>query len=128
MSRKSKGINAERELIHLFWKNGWAATRVAGSGAIKYPTPDIVAGIQTRKLAVECKSTKDTSYYFTKEEVDQLKEFSEKFGAEPWLAIRFNGMKWFFFNPEDLRETEKSLMISLEYAKTKGLLFEEVIK
>jgi Holliday junction resolvase len=128
MSRKSKGINAERELIHLFWKNGWAATRVAGSGSIKYPTPDIVAGIQTRKLAVECKATKDTSYYFTKEEVDQLKEFSEKFGAEPWLAIRFNGMKWFFFNPEDLRKTEKSLMISLEYAKTKGLLFEEVIK
>ncbi|MBW2967284.1 Holliday junction resolvase, partial [Candidatus Woesearchaeota archaeon] len=37
MNRKAKGLSAERELIHMFWKNGWSALRVAASGAIKYP-------------------------------------------------------------------------------------------
>ena len=35
VSKKSKGISAERELIHKFWGTGWAAVRVAGRGAIK---------------------------------------------------------------------------------------------
>lgn len=45
MSHKSKGINAEREIIHLFWSMpGWTACRVAGSGSMKYPSPDVIAG------------------------------------------------------------------------------------
>ena len=57
MSRKSKGINAERELIHIFWKTkSWAACRVAGSGAIKYPAPDVLAGNGNILLAIECKA------------------------------------------------------------------------
>ena len=60
MSRKSKGINAERELIHLFWKtNSWTAVRIAGSGSSKYPCPDILAANISRKIAIEAKSTKD---------------------------------------------------------------------
>ena len=44
MSRKSKGINAERELIRLFEDtNKWSACRVAGSGSSRYPSPDIIA-------------------------------------------------------------------------------------
>ena len=34
MSRKGKGINAERDLIHKFWGNSWAAVRVAGLGLL----------------------------------------------------------------------------------------------
>ena len=43
MSLKSKGINAERELIHKFWGVGWGAVRVAGSGSMRYPSSDILA-------------------------------------------------------------------------------------
>lgn len=128
MNRKGKGINAERELIHFFWEKGWAAIRVAGSGATKYPSVDIVAGTPLRKLAIECKAINDTKKYFRKEEIDQLRQFSSKFGAEAWIAIRFNRVKWHFLSIEDLRETPEGAMVSQELATLKGLLFEEVIK
>lgn len=126
MSRKAKGIRAERELIALFWgTGGWAAHRIAGSGSSRFPSPDILAGNSLRRLAIECKSTKKTSKYLTREEVGQLKCFAEIFGAEPWIAVRFD--KWFFLNLEDLRETKKGYMISEAIARTKGLLFEELV-
>ena len=81
MSRKGKGINAERELIHLFWAKEWAAVRIAGSGSNKYPSADIVAGNPLRKLVIECKSTGSDHYYFSEAEVEQLAIFSRIFGA-----------------------------------------------
>ena len=66
MSFKSKGINGERELVHMFWNRGWACLRIAGSGSSKYPSPDILAGNKLRKLAIECKITKDQKKYFKK--------------------------------------------------------------
>ena len=76
MSRKSIGITAERELIHKFWKNKWASCRVAGSGSIKYPVPDLLASNNLRVLAIEVKSTKENYQYLTKKEIKELKEFS----------------------------------------------------
>lgn len=128
MSLKSKGISAERELIHLFWANGYAATRVAGSGSIRYPCPDIIAGNVRRKLAIECKVSKEKKKYIPIEEIHQLQEYSTKFGAESWIAVKFSRENWFFLTLEDLEYTSKSALISFENAKTKGLLFEEVIK
>ena len=58
MSRKSRGINAERELVHLFNAlDEWMCIRTAGSGSQKYPAPDILAGNVLRKIAIECKLT-----------------------------------------------------------------------
>ena len=128
MSRKSKGINAERELIHLFWGNGWSACRVAGSGSSRYPSPDVIAGNNVRKLAIECKVTKDIRQYFTKKQVNELKEFGNIFGAEPWTAVKFNNVNWYFLTLEDLDPTPEGYSVSLESAKRKGFLFEEVIK
>jgi len=126
MSRKSKGINAERELVHLFNNNSWGAIRVAGSGSSQFPSPDILAGNKVRRLAIECKSSKKPVKYLTKEEVDELLLFSNMFGAEPWIAVRFK--EWYFLNIEDIKQTEKSYVVTLEKAKQKGLLFEELIK
>lgn len=127
MSRKSKGINAERDLIHKFWGvENWGAVRIAGSGSSRFPSPDIVAGNGPRKLAIECKSSKKPFKYLTKEETEQLKLFASIFGAEPWIAVKFD--KWFFLSLEDLKETKKSFVISLEGAKRKGILFEELVK
>lgn len=128
MSRKSKGSNAERELIRLFWKNGWAAIRVAGSGSSGFPDPDVLAANRIRRIAIECKSSKDPVKYVTKEDVSQIKQFSSVFGAEAWLGIRFNNQGWFFMNLEDLRETDKSFMVDMDIAKSKGLTFDQLIK
>jgi len=124
MSRKSKGINAERELIHLFWKNGWACTRVAGSGASRYPTPDIVAGNKKRFLAIECKSGKGPYQYIGLMEIGNLKKFSEIFGAEAWIGVRFNNMEWNFFRPEEMAVTKNNLMVKTD---TVGKKFSELI-
>jgi len=127
MSLKSKGSNAERELIHLLWKEGLAAIRVAGSGSSRYPCPDIVAGNINRKFAIECKSVKNKSKYIPKDEIYQLKEFSIKFGCESWIAMRFDRNEWLFLSLEDLDETDKSFKINLEDAKRKGILVTELL-
>ncbi len=126
MSRKSKGINAERELIHLFWSRGWAALRIAGSGSMRYPSPDILAGNKRRRLAIECKASKSSYQYLSKEEIRQLKQFGTIFGAEPWIGIRFNNEKWMFLTIDDLKETGKNYVISSENARLKGVSFEEL--
>jgi len=128
MSVKSKGINAERELIHLFWQNGWVAVRVAGSGSSQYPSPDVLASNAERKLAIEAKLTKDPKKYFAKEEVEQLRLFSEKFGAEPWIAVKFKRDSWYFLKLEDLEQTSNNFVISNQMAKNKGLSFKNLIE
>ena len=128
MSRKSKGINAERELIHLFWKNGWSACRVAGSGSTKYPSPDVLAGNNVRKLAIECKVTKDVRQYFTAKEIDELKMFAKIFGAEPWVCVKFNNVDWYFLTLEDLGGSGEGHSINIPGAKRKGFRFGELIK
>jgi len=127
LNKKAKGSNAERDLIHKFNDNGWVAIRSAGSGSMQYPSPDILAGNNLRRLAIECKTTAGTSKYLTKKEVDELVFFAGKFGAEAWIAVKFDRMDWFFLNIEDLEKTDKSYSIDIPMAKRKGLGFEQVI-
>lgn len=127
MANKNKGTNAEREIIHLFWKMpNWVACRVAGSGSMKYPSPDIIAGNSYRKLAIECKTTKDNSQYLTKEEVKNLLEFCKKFEAEPWIAVKFSRREWKFFKIDELKETGKHYVVDVEEFEKKGVKFEIV--
>lgn len=128
MNYKSKGSKAERELLHTFWENGWACVRAAGSGSTTFCSPDLLAGNSVRRLAIECKSTKNSTKYLTKKEVEDLCFFAKKFGAEAWIGIRFPSANWFFLNIEDLKETGKFFSVSTESAKFKGLLFEELIQ
>lgn len=128
-NKKQKGSNAERELVHLFWKyDSWCACRVAGSGSMAYPSPDILASNNIRKLAIECKATRDNKVYLSKREVDELKEFSDKFGAEPWIGVRFDNDRWYFFNIEDMKISRgNNYLIDFKTAKLKGLQFKELI-
>jgi Holliday junction resolvase len=127
MSVKAKGINAERELIHLFWSKDWAAIRVAGSGSSKYPSPDVLASNSSRRLAIEAKITKEKYRHFDAEKINDLKIFAEKFGAEPWIAIRFMRSSWFFLKLEDLHSSGNHYSISSELAESKGISFERLI-
>lgn len=130
MGSKGKGCRTERELVHLFNNTGnWMAIRVAGSGLTSDPNPDVLAGNKTRKLAIECKSIKGTTKYLYPEEIDQILTFSSKFGAEPWIAIRFNIKGWYFLKPEELEKTKSSnSIITLKLAEQKGLRFNDLIK
>jgi len=127
MSLKSKGINGERELVHMFWAKNWACLRIAGSGSNRYPSPDLLVGNNIRRLAIECKVTKDNKKYFEKDAVFALRKFACVFGAEPWVAIKFKNYDWFFISLEDMVETEKNFVVDTNTAKNRGLLFEEII-
>ena len=127
MSLKSRGTNAERELVHKFWAHGWACIRVAGSGSSRYASPDLLAGNARRKLAIECKLTTDSAKYFDKREIEQLQLFSRTFGAEAWVAIKMDHI-WYFLNLEDMKETPAGYVVSKSIAEMKGLSFEELIQ
>jgi Holliday junction resolvase len=126
---KRKGSRAERELLHMFWNtNIWAALRLPGSGSTPLPSPDIIASNKAKILAIECKSIKKTTKYLEKEKIQQLKEFSSKFGAEPWLAIRFDNIGWYFLQPHKIDKSRNgNPLISIKTAQKKGLRFEELI-
>ncbi len=128
MSHKSVGTKGEREIVKMFWDSGWAAIRAPGSGSARFPSPDIIAGRGNRKIVIEAKMTKEDKKYFEAREIEELKKFGMVFGAEIWVAVKFRGMSWLFINTEDLNKSEKSYIISKEGARTKGLLFEEIIK
>lgn len=127
MSHKSRGSQAERDLVHRFWAAGWAAFRAAGSGSNQYATPNVIAGNAARKVAIEAKITTSDVKYYSKKEVDELVAFCNRFGCEAWVAVRFFRKSWRFIAIEDLRKTENSYVISLEDSERKGLTFEQLI-
>ena len=125
MNTKAKGTAAERELIHMFQNVDFACFRAAGSGSMKYPCPDLIVGNNLRKLAIEVKNSGKGYQHLTKKEIDELQEFSSKFGAESWVAVKFK--EWFFLTLEDLKETTSNFSITQTIAERKGLSFEELI-
>lgn len=111
----------------MFWANKWACIRVAGSGSMIYPSPDLLAGNNLRKIAIECKITKSEYQYFTKKEIEELIEFSRLFGAESFVSVKFQGLGWKFFTLEDLKETDKKYVCSRHLAEIRGLDFNDII-
>lgn len=128
MNRKAKGTKGERELVTYFNENNWSCIRVAGSGSSRYPAPDLLAGNAIRRLAIECKVVGENKKYFQGEEIEQLRVFSQRFGAESWIAIHFPRKPWYFVMLEDLEKTGNCWAISLSVAERKGLKIEELIQ
>ena len=127
MNCKAKGTKGERELVKVFNDAGWACLRAPGSGSSRYPSPDLLAGNAIRRLAIECKVTKDKKKYVQNAEIEQLKTFSRLFGAESWVGVKFPGEQWYFLMLEDLTDTKKSWLVSLELAKFRGLTVSELM-
>ncbi|MBD3249727.1 Holliday junction resolvase [Candidatus Woesearchaeota archaeon] len=128
MSNKKKGCNAERELIHLFWNNDWSAIRIAGSGSSHYPSADILASNIKKLISIEVKITKKKNKYFTQKEIDDFRQFSSRFGALPYIAIRFPRTKWYFLKLDQIPKKTQNYAISENLAKKKGIGFDELIK
>jgi len=125
---KSKGSRTERELFHMLWQAGFATLRCAGSGSTPMPCPDLIAGNGSRVLAIECKSGKKGKRYIDNQQIKELKEFARKFGAEPWVGMRYDNLDWFFLNPDDLEKSRGgNYAVSLKLVNGKGLVFNELI-
>jgi len=125
---KRKGTGAERELLHLFFDNGWAAARVAGSGCMPEPSCDLLAGNGILKLAIECKTSRKKKKYLDKEQIKDFELFAQKFGLSALIAIRFARQGWWFVSPAQLEKTGKGLAISLEDIQKKGKSFEQLVR
>ncbi len=126
MSNKSKGSNAERELVRIFTESGWKALRVAGSGVNDDSPCDILAAKLGKKgYTIEAKSSKKTSIYIKKQQIEDFVLFSTMIGLQPVIAVRFNYEGWIFLKPEQLQDTGSNWVVSLKNAKENGLRFSQ---
>lgn len=127
MSNKAKGSRVERELIQLFTENSWRAVRVAGSGVGEDSPCDLLAGkLGNKAYTIEVKSSKKTSIYITKQQIEDFILFSSVIGLTPVIALRFNREGWYFIDPKKhLKDTGKYWVASLQTAKEKGKRFSQ---
>jgi Holliday junction resolvase len=123
MANKHKGSNAERELLKMFCENSWRAARVAGSGVNDDSPCDLIAGKPGKKFAIECKTTRKTTQYISKVQMEDFLIFSEIMGLTPVIAIKFLREGWLFLNPGEMRDAGKTWAIKLEDAKVVGKRF-----
>ena len=126
MSNKAKGSRVERELVEIFTQNNWRAVRVAGSGVKDESPCDLIAAKMGKKgYVVEAKSSKKNRIYITKAQIEDFVKFSYMIGLAPVIATRFNYEGWLFITPEQLDDTGKYWVISLEKAKSEGKKFSQ---
>ena len=128
MAKYAKGANAERELIEMFCDNGYAAMRAAGSGASRFPSADVIASNGKKTFAIESKAIKRGYVYLERDEIVKLLEFSQKFGARPYVAVKIKKDDWTFLPAGKIIATESgNFSITKKFAKEKGILFETLI-
>ena len=128
MKNKQKGSNAERELVKKFIENNWRAARVAGSGVMEKSDCDIIAGKPRKKYGIEVKTSKKTTKYISKKQIENFIIFTEIFGLKPVIALRFNREGWLFLHPKHMRDAGNNRAITLDEAKNKGKKFTQFFK
>lgn len=120
--RYRKGASAERELIKMLEKEGFAVLRSAGSKKV-----DIVAGNGKLYLCIEVKTTKNDKIYLSEDDVEKVKSFANTFGGKGIIAIKFINNGWYFFEVEKLKKSGKNYRITLQIAKHKAKTFDEIL-
>jgi Holliday junction resolvase len=126
MSNKAKGSRVERELLAMFTEHSWRAARIAGSGVNDDSPADLIVGkMGKRGYCVECKSSKKTSIYITKEQIEDFILFSNMIGLTPVIAARFNYEGFIFLSPSQLQDSGKNWVINLKKAKEEGKKFSQ---
>lgn len=125
MSNKSKGSNAERELLRLCTEKGWRAARVAGSGVNDDSPADMIIGKHGVGYVIEAKSSKNPNIYITKEQINDFIVFARMTNLKPVIAVRFNRQGWLFLHPEQLKDSGKNWVVSLKNALSQGRRFSQ---
>lgn len=117
-NRSKKGDRVERELVNWLDENGWAVLRAPASGsATERELPDVLAGNGDRFIATETKGSGEDKVYLDGEEIDALRYFAEKFGAEAHVSVKFDvdydhpaygedRPGFYFIHVDDLYETD----------------------
>lgn len=121
MAYYNKGASAERELLHQLYGMGLAVVRAAGSGKTSLPCPDVVAAINGRILAFECKAWRAENLSISLEQMDQLTEWCEKASAQLVIAWKVPNQGWLFLNKDHLHPTGKYFTISKKNAFKKSM-------
>lgn len=111
------GTDYERKLWIKLWNEGYGCMRSpASGGGRKHPQPDLLVSDREKDFlyAIEVKRTKGKSLYVGKDEVEDLKDFCERWGeVEAVIAARFDKpVGWIFKLPEECETTEKSIKIT----------------
>jgi Holliday junction resolvase len=125
-----RGIAEERALVHRLEDLGFAVLRAPASGSsTKLDRPDIVAGGHGIHLALEVKTTNKTTLYIQKTSIDQLTRFSERFGATPYLAVKFKHQHrdWTLISPARLAKTKSGYKLPLKDALKIGSRLDALI-
>ena len=113
----TKGSKGENELGDLLSSShDYVWMRAPGSGTANRELPDIIAGKNGHILVFEVKrwSHKDKEgnlidyKYVTKKEVEDLIYFAENFGAEYYVAYRFDYGDWKFVRKDEMKENKNS--------------------
>ncbi|MDI9614806.1 Holliday junction resolvase Hjc [Methanothermobacter sp.] len=122
------GSRGERDLVKLLWEKDFAAMRApASGGATKKPLPDIIAGNGEIYLAIEVKMTSGERIYIDSGKIKGLLEFSEMFGAEPYIGVKFRYRDWIFLSPADLEMTPlENYRLDLDIALERGRDIHEI--
>jgi len=123
----SKGANAERELMHLFFEAGFSVVRIAGSGTSPLPAPDIIAIKQGRIIAVECKARKANHLAISVGQIAELRSWAKRAGSEAFVGWKIPRKGWFFLKPGQMNNSGKFFIISQKNAMEKGKSLEQVI-
>ncbi len=118
MSRKSIGINGEREILNKLREFGFSGIRAAGSGTTKWPTPDILAAREGCIIAMEVKVSSGDKIYVRRREINELLSFSSDFNALPVLSVRFRRGGWRIFNIAELDEKGANFLAELRNGNT----------
>ena len=129
-AKRLRGFQAERDLVKLLWKLGFAVIRAPASGSkVKRAIyPDVVAIRKGKVLVFEVKRRSELStIYVPKEQVEKLKVFSERAGGEAFIAIKIPGRDWIFIELKDMEELDNKFRINKEVL-SKGLTIYDIIK
>lgn len=127
MPHYNKGANAERELIKIFDSKGFAVLRVAGSGVNPLPCPDVVALLNGKIMAFECKAKKGDYLAIKIEQMDEETSWAKKAGAMFFVAWKVPHKGWLFIKPDVFRKTDKFYMLKLDVAKENSILIDDLL-
>lgn len=121
---KRRGSNVERELQRKLWDKGIVCLRIAGSGSSSYPALDLLALYKGKVFGFEVKSTRLNTIYLKDIQIDELERIRDIGKIKIYIAVKFIGRKWYFFDLEKVKDNKK---IDLERAEKEGKTFIEIV-
>ncbi len=125
-----KGFEKERDLVQRLWRHGFAAMRGPASGArakhVFYP--DVLAAYRGRIFVFEVKyRAKPEPVYIEKGKVERLREFAERAGAEPLIAVKYGSSEWMLIRLEDCRDAGAALRVDPQLLEERGMRLSDFI-